>query len=105
MLHLSRMAEHHGRDRRNIVKPNDGYGGFGILVGQAATQQEWEKLIDDAFAKNVLYTAQDCANIPVDTFPVVADGKIQSFDPKNVNLNPGGARTTPIIRPRESNTS
>ena len=70
-----------------VLKPNDGYGGFGVLVGKTSTQAEWDALIDKAFNENINYTVQDCANIPVDEFPVVEEGEFKGFEGKNVNIN------------------
>ncbi len=70
-----------------VLKPNDGYGGFGILVGNACSQKEWDALIDKSFNENIVYTVQELANIPVEEFPVVEDGEFKGFAPKNVNIN------------------
>jgi uncharacterized circularly permuted ATP-grasp superfamily protein len=70
-----------------VLKPNDGYGGFGILVGHIATQADWEALIVKSFRDNIVYTVQELARIPVEEFPVVEDGEFKGFAPKNVNVN------------------
>ena len=70
-----------------VLKPNDGYGGFGILVGKATTDEKWNALIDKSINEGICYTVQECANIPVEEFPVVVDGELKAFEPKNVNLN------------------
>lgn len=70
-----------------VLKPNDGYGGFGVLVGKTSTRAEWDALIDKSFNENINYTVQDCANIPVEEFPVVENGEFRGFEGKNVNLN------------------
>ncbi len=70
-----------------VLKPNDGYGGFGILVGPAAAQDAWEKLIDTSFAEGKIYTVQELVNIPKAYFPVVESGEMKGFSTKNVNIN------------------
>ena len=71
--------------RRNrellVLKPNRGYGGTGVVLGAAATQAEWESLLEQAQAlsgdperSSVVQTA---ARLPVHEFPVLGpDGRV-----------------------------
>jgi hypothetical protein len=70
-----------------VLKPNDGYGGFGVLVGRFTDSKTWNALIDKAINEKIIYTVQDFVSIPKDEFPVVENGEFKGFAPKNVNLN------------------
>jgi len=70
-----------------VLKPNDGYGGFGILVGNVSTQQEWDALIDKSFKDGITYTVQEFVKIPLDEFPIVEDDQFKGFANRNVNIN------------------
>lgn len=77
------------RDHRDmlVLKPSDGYGGFGVMVGKVAKDAEWNALIDKIIAEDQNYTVQEYANIPKEEFPVIEDGVFKGFAPKNVNIN------------------
>ncbi len=77
------------RNHKNefVLKPNDGYGGFGILVGISSNQREWEDLMEKSFREGTTYTAQELVNIPKEKFPVMEGDKLQGFEDKNVNIN------------------
>ncbi len=70
-----------------VLKPNDGYGGFGVLVGRVTDDTKWNALIDKSIKDKIIYTVQDFVSIPRDEFPVVENGAFKGFAPKNVNLN------------------
>ncbi|MBN1355004.1 hypothetical protein JXA40_01925 [bacterium] len=72
---------------RFVLKPNDGYGGFGVMVGRSARSSDWESLIDKSMNEGIVYTVQDLVEIPREDFPIVRDGRFEGFEPKNVNLN------------------
>ena len=57
------------------------------MVGNIADQADWEALIDNSLNEGIIYTVQECANIPVEDFPVVDGSEFKGFEPKNVNLN------------------
>lgn len=77
------------RDNRDklVLKPNEGYGGFGVVVGKFSDDTTWNELIDKAFKDNIVYTVQDFVTIPKEEFPLVKNGVYKGFAPKNVNLN------------------
>jgi len=70
-----------------VLKPNDGYGGFGVMVGNVSEQKEWEALIETSMKDGIVYTVQDLVTIPREEFPVVENGEFKGFEPKNVNVN------------------
>ena len=70
-----------------VLKPNDGYGGFGVAVGPTTVEKDWLDLIDQSFNEHISYTVQELVRIPVDQFPLVEDGEFKGFAPKNVNVN------------------
>ncbi|MBN2053310.1 hypothetical protein JW905_00220 [bacterium] len=72
---------------RFVLKPSDGYGGFGVMVGKVAQEKDWNALIDKALAQDINYTVQEYANIPKELFPVIENGEFKGFAPKNVNIN------------------
>ncbi len=77
------------RDHKDlfVLKPNDGYGGFGVLVGKIASQSDWEALINKSFTQQIIYTVQELAQIPAEQFPVVEHNEYKGFASKNVNVN------------------
>jgi hypothetical protein len=66
-----------------ILKPNAGYGGFGVTIGPAVDQGTWEKAVDETAKAS--WVVQEFVDIPVDEFPHFEDGTV--FRPKNVNIN------------------
>ncbi len=66
-----------------VLKPNRGYGGTGVHLGQALTQAEWDGLLEEALtAQEDPYRAwvvQAVTALPVHLFPVVdAAGRVHS---------------------------
>jgi hypothetical protein len=62
-----------------VLKPNRGYGGSGVKLGLAMSQDEWEAAIDSALADSERWVVQRLATIPVQEFPVLGpDGAIHS---------------------------
>lgn len=64
-----------------VLKPNRSFGGTGVVLGAAAGQAEWERLLDEAAAQfddpNRSSVVQAAARLPVYEFPVVgADGRV-----------------------------
>jgi hypothetical protein len=73
---------------RLVYKPNVGYGGFGILIGNETDQATWDKAIDSAIAPGGDAAVQELLDIPREKFPVLGeDGSLKSFEDKNVNIN------------------
>jgi hypothetical protein len=67
------LAEEIARRRETLVlKPNDEYGGKGVVLGWTVDQAEWEKAIEIAVTQS--YVVQEAVEIPRIPFPVVLDG-------------------------------
>ena len=67
------LAEQISEGREHLVlKPNDEYGGKGVVLGWTVGQSEWEDAI--AVATNESYVVQEAVEIPRVPFPVALDG-------------------------------
>ncbi len=55
-----------------VLKPNDEYGGKGVVLGWTVDQTEWEKAIEVATTQS--YVVQEAVEVPRIPFPVVLDG-------------------------------
>ena len=55
-----------------VLKPNDEYGGKGVILGWTVDQAEWEAAIEVAATQS--YVVQEAVEIPRVPFPVVLDG-------------------------------
>jgi len=79
------LAEDIARRRQTLVlKPNDEYGGKGVVLGWTVGQTEWEAAIKVAIAES--YVVQEAVEIPRVPFPVALDGL--SFIDLAVDLDP-----------------
>jgi hypothetical protein len=62
-----------------VLKPNRSCGGEGVVVGPAATDEEWAEAVERALADPARWVVQQLASIPVHEFPVVGpDGLVQT---------------------------
>ena len=67
------LAEEISRRRETLVlKPNDEYGGKGVILGWTVEQAEWDAAIGVATTQS--YVVQEAVEIPRVTFPVALDG-------------------------------
>ena len=67
------LAEDIARRRDTLVlKPNDEYGGKGVVLGWTVDQAEWEAAIEVATTQS--YVVQEAVEIPRIPFPIVLDG-------------------------------
>jgi uncharacterized circularly permuted ATP-grasp superfamily protein len=70
---------------RFVVKPNDDYGGAGVMMGSDATDREWKDKITAALDK--FYVVQERAPVERVQMPVFDDERIEliehlvDFDP------------------------
>ncbi len=76
-----------GNKNSFVLKPNEGYGGFGIFLGVDCSQAQWEDAVNKATGPDQHYAVQEFVSIPVDKFPVVEHGEYKGFQPKNININ------------------
>lgn len=66
------LAETISRRRQSLVlKPNDEYGGKGVVLGWTVDQAEWDSAI--AVATTQSYVVQEAVEIPKVSFPVALD--------------------------------
>jgi uncharacterized circularly permuted ATP-grasp superfamily protein len=67
------LAEDIARRRETLVlKPNDEYGGKGVVLGWTVSQEEWEAAIGVATTQS--YVVQEAVEIPRLAFPISLDG-------------------------------
>jgi uncharacterized circularly permuted ATP-grasp superfamily protein len=92
------LAEEIARRRETLVlKPNDEYGGKGVVLGWTVDQPEWEAAIEVATTQS--YVVQEAVEIPRVPFPVVLDGGLHfldlavDLDPYVFEGRPGGFMT------------
>ncbi|MEO8575412.1 MAG: hypothetical protein ABI556_01865 [Gemmatimonadales bacterium] len=61
-----------------VLKPNDDYGGRGIVLGWTVSAEKWDQAIHDAVESP--YIVQQRVVIPEEPFPSFVDGKLDIFD-------------------------
>jgi hypothetical protein len=66
------ILEH--RDRL-VLKPNDDYGGKGIVLGWEVSPSAWEAAVRTALAEP--YVVQERVNLPRESFPSLVDGRVR----------------------------
>ena len=59
------------RRERLVLKPNDEYGGKGVVLGWTVSQAEWERALGDALAAS--FVVQEAVPVPRSPFPVMLD--------------------------------
>ena len=57
--------------QRLVLKPNDEYGGKGVVLGWTVEAHEWEQALLSALTAS--YVVQDRVSVPREAFPVVLD--------------------------------
>jgi hypothetical protein len=91
-----RQARHHGKTvdlipfilehRENLVlKPNDEYGGKGIVLGWQTAFSSWEEAIRTALSEP--YIVQERVAIPIEPYPLLIDGHVTFVD-QMLDTNP-----------------
>ena len=91
------LAEDIARRRETLVlKPNDEYGGKGVVLGWTTSQSEWEAAVSAAVGQS--YVVQEAVEIPRVPFPVTLDGLryldlAVDLDPYLFDGRPGGFMT------------
>lgn len=61
-----------------VLKPNDDYGGRGIVLGWQTNASGWEKAVEDAMKSP--YVVQERVPIPTEPYPSIVDGRLQIYD-------------------------
>jgi hypothetical protein len=68
-----------------VLKPNDEYGGTGILLGWRCSPAEWEAALRTALSEP--FVLQERVAIPTEAYPSLVDGKV-SFDERILDTAP-----------------
>lgn len=76
------VAEH--RDRF-VLKPNDEYGGKGVVIGWEASDEEWAATLHQAL--NNSYVVQERVDVIYRDFPAYIEGKLD-ISSRYVDANP-----------------
>ena len=70
---------------RLVLKPNDDYGGHGVVIGWECSSEEWEQTVTQAFARD--YVVQERVPVKKVAIPRFAD-KVVRRDEMFVDFNP-----------------
>ena len=70
---------------RLVLKPNDDYGGRGIVLGWLASDEEWSAAVKAAL--ETPYVAQERIVLPTEPFPSFVDGRVEVYD-RMVDFSP-----------------
>ena len=63
-----------------VLKPNDDYGGHGIVLGWQTNSSGWEQAIKVALASESPYIVQERVPIPAEPYPSFVDGELKIYD-------------------------
>jgi uncharacterized circularly permuted ATP-grasp superfamily protein len=91
-----RHTEHNGRRvdliphvlayrDRFVLKPNDEYGGKGIVLGWTVDDAEWERAVQAALAEP--FIVQERVHVPSESYPSLVEGKVQFLE-RLLDTNP-----------------
>ncbi|RMG98065.1 MAG: hypothetical protein D6706_07695 [Chloroflexi bacterium] len=61
-----------------VLKPNDDYGGRGIVLGWQTNTSGWEKAVAEAL--KTPHIVQERVIIPTEPYPSIVDGRLQIYD-------------------------
>jgi glutathionylspermidine synthase len=80
------LVEHVRRARAAFVlKPNDDYGGRGLVLGARASEAEWDEALTRALAED--YVVQEALELHTEIFPVFGESS-WALQPMYVDTNP-----------------
>lgn len=80
------LIEHVRRDRENfLIKPNDDYGGRGLVFGARSTGAEWDEALAHALESD--YVVQEALELHTEIFPVFGETE-WALRPMYVDTNP-----------------
>jgi hypothetical protein len=70
----------HVLDHRDklVLKPNDEYGGKGVVLGWTVDATDWEKAVGEALHQS--YVVQEAVPVPREPFPIAMGGSIEVLD-------------------------
>ena len=63
---------------RFVLKPNDEYGGTGVILGWTVDQHEWEQTVLAGLTAS--YVVQERVPVPRYPFPVLLNGQVHYLD-------------------------
>lgn len=63
---------------RLVLKPNDDYGGAGVILGWTVDARTWEQAVRDALTAP--HVVQERIALPSETFPCLVDGRVHFGD-------------------------
>jgi hypothetical protein len=63
---------------RFVLKPNDEYGGKGVVLGWLTEAGEWERAVRTAVGEPTI--VQERVEVPSEPYPSVVDGRLQIID-------------------------
>lgn len=61
-----------------VLKPNDDYGGRGIVLGWQTNTSGWEKAVEDAL--ETPFVVQERVPIPTEPYPSIVDDRLQIYN-------------------------
>jgi uncharacterized circularly permuted ATP-grasp superfamily protein len=70
---------------RLVLKPNDEYGGRGVVLGWTVEQEAWERALSEALRG--CYVVQEAVEVPREPFPVALEDGVRVLD-LAIDLNP-----------------
>lgn len=75
------------RKNRNyfVLKPNDDYGGHGIVIGEKVSESEWESALSEGLKGD--YVVQEKIRLRTEIFPIFDDSQ-WALQPMYVDTNP-----------------
>jgi uncharacterized circularly permuted ATP-grasp superfamily protein len=82
-----------GNRERLVLKPNDDYGGRGIVLGWLVSDDEWAHALRTAL--ETPYVLQERIILPSEPFPSWVDGKVEIYD-RMVDVAPFVTRTATV---------
>jgi hypothetical protein len=74
-----------GGRERFVLKPNDDYGGAGVVLGWTVSDSEWERITREALTRP--YVVQQRIDLPSETYPTVVHGRLH-FGSRIVDVAP-----------------
>jgi hypothetical protein len=81
------MPDFARRNRERLaLKPNDDYGGQGVLLGWTLDQATWERALDQALGSP--YVIQERVPVPVEDYPTWTPAEGLRFTPRYVDADP-----------------
>ncbi len=63
-----------------VLKPNDDYGGRGIVLGWQTNTSGWEKAVEEALSSDSPFIVQERVGIPSEPYPSIVDGRLQIYE-------------------------